>query len=122
MSLSPYEFDKQHLWHPYDHAKNPGDTYLVEQAEGVYLTLDDGARLIDAMSSWWSVIHGYNHPAMNAAIGQQTAQFSHVMFGGLTHQPAIDLGQKLLAIAPDSMEKVFFASSISMLPHLSLDI
>lgn len=120
MSLSPRQFDKQHLWHPYDHAKNPGDTYLVEQAEGVYLTLDDGVQLIDAMSSWWSVIHGYNHPTMNAAIQHQTAKFSHVMFGGLTHQPAIDLGQRLLAIAPDSMDKVFFADSGSIAVEVAM--
>ena len=80
-------FDDQHIWHPYAKITNAVPTYLVESAEKVYLNLEGDRRVIDGMSSWWSMIHGYNNPALNQAIKSQIDQVSHVMFGGLTHQP-----------------------------------
>ncbi len=108
------QFDKRHIWHPYTGMPGDYDLYPVESASGVYLTLTDGRRLIDGMSSWWSVIHGYNHPRLNQAAQQQIERVSHVMFGGLTHQPAIDLAERLLAITPDGLDLVFFSDSGSV--------
>jgi adenosylmethionine-8-amino-7-oxononanoate aminotransferase len=88
--------------------------YLVESAQGVYLKLADGRQLIDGMSSWWSVIHGYNHPEMNAALNQQLTRMSHVMFGGLTHTPAIKLTQQLVDITPEPLQQVFYSDSGSV--------
>ena len=113
MSSRLKEFDHHHVWHPYDNANDSGDTYLIKHAKGVHLQLDDGAKLIDGMSSWWSVIHGYNHPQINAALTQQIDSFSHVMFGGLTHEPAITLTEKLLTLAPH-FSKVFLCDSGSI--------
>lgn len=108
------EFDRQHVWHPYDSPKQSADTYLIKQADGVHLHLDDGNKLIDAMSSWWSVIHGYNHPDLNMAVKAQVDEFAHVMFGGLTHQPAIELAQTLLELKAGRFDQVFFADSGSI--------
>ncbi len=107
-------FDTQHLWHPYAKIPNPIAAHKVRSANGVYLNLDNGECVIDGMSSWWSVIHGYNHPTLNKAISEQLAKMSHVMFGGLTHQSAIDLAKTLVAITPNNLSKVFFTDSGSV--------
>lgn len=108
------KFDQQHIWHPYTSMTKPLPCYHVDSAEGVYLTLNDGTRLIDGMSSWWASIHGYNVPALNQAMQLQASKMSHVMFGGITHQPAINLCQKLVDITPDGLECVFLADSGSV--------
>ncbi len=113
-TLSQLEFDQQHLWHPYTNVVKPGPTFVVKEAEGVYLTLDDGTRLIDAMSSWWCMMHGHRHPQITAAMHTQLDQLPHVMFGGLTHGPAIDLGRKLLEITPESLTRIFYCDSGSV--------
>ena len=113
-------FDDQHIWHPYAKITNTVPTYLVESADNVYLNLEGDKRVIDGMSSWWSMIHGYNNPALNQAIKSQIDQVSHVMFGGLTHQPAIDLCQLLIQITPLGLDKVFLADSGSVSVEISL--
>jgi len=112
--------DKEHIWHPYSAMNSDLPVYEVESANGVRLKLKDGRELIDGMSSWWCMIHGYNHPEMNKALEQQIKKMSHVMFGGLTHQPAIALTKKLIEITPEPLEKVFYSDSGSVAVEVAM--
>jgi len=107
-------FERRHVWHPYASMQTPAQMFAVQRAEGVRLHLEDGQTLIDGMSSWWCAIHGYNVPQLNAAVAAQMGKMSHVMFGGLTHEPAARLAARLLEIAPEGMQHVFFADSGSV--------
>jgi adenosylmethionine-8-amino-7-oxononanoate aminotransferase len=112
------DIDKAHVWHPYSAMFNEDASdlpvYPVASADGVRLKLTDGRELIDGMSSWWCAIHGYNHPDMNRALEQQLKKMSHVMFGGLTHQPAVDLAAQLVNLTPEALQSVFFSDSGSV--------
>ncbi|MGI8665740.1 MAG: aminotransferase class III-fold pyridoxal phosphate-dependent enzyme, partial [Jatrophihabitans sp.] len=107
-------FDRGHLWHPYGPSPGLVDPLLVSSASGVRLRLADGHELIDAMSSWWAAIHGYRNPVLDAAAAEQLASMSHVMFGGLTHRPAIELARTLIEITAEPLQRVFFADSGSV--------
>ena len=106
--------DNNHVWHPYSAIDSGLPIFPVESAQGVRLKLSDGRKLIDGMSSWWCAIHGYNHPVLNKAITDQLASMAHIMFGGLTHQPAVELTNKLVAITPEPLQSVFFSDSGSV--------
>ncbi|WP_141012830.1 adenosylmethionine--8-amino-7-oxononanoate transaminase [Nocardioides sambongensis] len=113
-------FDRAHLWHPYTSMTDPAPVRLVTGASGARLELADGREVVDAMSSWWAAIHGYRHPVLDRALAEQAGRFSHVMFGGLTHGPAVELGRRLVAITPDPLERVFLADSGSVAVEVAL--
>jgi adenosylmethionine-8-amino-7-oxononanoate aminotransferase len=113
-------WDREHLWHPYTSMSDPSPVRLVTGAHGVHLSFADGSRVIDAMASWWSAIHGYNHPGLNRAVTDQLDSMAHVMFGGLTHEPAVRLGQRLVDLTPDGLEHVFLADSGSVSVEVAL--
>lgn len=114
------DIDRQHIWHPYSSITAPLPQYVVKSATGVRLTLTDGSELIDGMASWWSVIHGYSHPVLVEALQQQAAQMSHVMFGGLSHEPAAKLARLLVDITPEKLQKVFFSDSGSVAVEVAI--
>ncbi|HIM75899.1 MAG TPA: adenosylmethionine--8-amino-7-oxononanoate transaminase [Campylobacterales bacterium] len=114
------DFDTKHVLHPYAPSVPSTDMQLVKSAAGVYLELESGEKIIDGMSSWWSVIHGYNVPELNAAAHEQLSKMSHVMFGGLTHEPAIKLAQTLLSITDKNLEHIFFSDSGSVSVEVAL--
>lgn len=118
--MTPLEFDQHHLWHPYTNVAKPGPTFRVSEAEGVHITLDDGTKLIDAMSSWWCMLHGHRNPHITKAIHDQVDKLPHVMFGGLTHDAAIDLGRALLDITPASMQRIFYCDSGSVAVEVAM--
>ena len=119
-NLSTNDVDQQHLWHPYASLPPTYPNIVIDHAEGIYIVTKEGTRLIDGMSSWWASIHGYNHPVLNAAMIEQLGRMAHVMFGGLSHQPAIDLGKKLLSIVPDGLDAIFYADSGSIAVEVAL--
>ena len=112
--------DKKYVWHPYSSIVSDTPIFPIESANGVYLTLENGDQLIDGMSSWWCAIHGYNVPALNEAIKNQLDKMAHVMFGGLTHTPAVALCKKLVEITPDNLDSVFLADSGSVSVEIAM--
>lgn len=121
--LSPsdlLQLDRDHVWHPYTDFTNPGLITPVSHAQGVELHLADGRVLIDGMSSWWAAVHGYNHPTLNQAVIEQLGKMAHVMFAGITHEPAVKLAATLAHISPPGLNKVFFSDSGSVAVEIAL--
>jgi len=114
------DFERRHVWHPYASVIDPVPPYPVASAHGVHLQLEDGRQLVDGMASWWSAIHGYSHPQLNAAIEEQLGSMSHVMFGGLTHRPAVELAARLVDLTSPPLQRVFFSDSGSVAVEVAL--
>jgi len=114
------QFDRDHIWHPYTSATHPLPVYPVASAHGCRLVLDDGRELVDGMSSWWAAIHGYSHPVLTAAMKAQIDRMSHVMFGGITHRPAVALAEKLVALTPPGLDWVFYSDSGSVAVEVAM--
>lgn len=113
-------YDRDHVWHPYTRVPADVAPRLVRRARGTRLTLDDGTELVDGMSSWWSAVHGYAHPHLDAAARAQLEEMAHVMFGGLTHEPAVRLARRLVELTPDPLQHVFFADSGSVAMEVAI--